>query len=518
MAEKISILWADDEIDLLKPYIIFLTGKGYDVSTVNSGNDAVSLIKTKAFDIILLDENMPGLTGLETLRLIKADLPNVPIVMITKSEEEHIMNDAIGSQISDYLIKPVNPNQILLAIKKNTENKRLISEKTAVNYQQEFLSLSNRISSISEYDEWIELYKKLTYWELEISKAKEESLLSILIEQKKQANQLFSRYVENNYIDWINNNSDKKPLLSHTAFKSKVSPLISEEYSTFLIVVDNLRFDQWKILQHHFEERFRINEENVYCSILPSATQYSRNAFFAGLMPTEIEKLFPQLWLNEEDEGTKNQHEEELVTLQLKRLGKPVKHSFYKILNVNFAKKYVDNMKNLMSNPLNILVYNFVDTLSHARTESDIIKELAEDEAAYRSLILSWFEHSPLMDIINYLSEKKVKIVLTTDHGSIRVTRPVKVIGDKSTSTNLRYKRGKGLDYNKKEVFEVRKPETAYLPKNHINSEYIFSRESDFLVYPNNMNQYINIYKNTFQHGGISMEEMLIPLVIMSNK
>ena len=517
--EKIAILWADDEIDLLKPHVLFLIEKGYEVSTVTSGNDALDLIKTKNFDIVFLDENMPGLTGLETLSQIKNLKPSLPVVMITKSEEEAIMEDAIGSNISDYLIKPVNPNQILLCLKKNLQNKRLISEKTTSAYQQEFRNIGMQLSSRLDHQEWIEIYKKLTHWVLELEKSQDQGMMEILAAQISEANAQFCKYVENNYISWLDASTNDRPLLSHTLFKEKVVPLLATEECSFIVVIDNLRYDQWKTLQPIFEEYFRVDQDEIYYSILPTCTQYSRNAMFAGLMPTEIEKIYPQLWLNEDDEGTKNQYEGELFGKLLSRFNyKESKYSYNKILTLAAGKKLAENMPNLMSNKVNVIVYNFVDMLSHARTEMEVIRELADDESAYRSLTLSWFEHSPLFEIFKFLANKKVKIVLTTDHGSVRVQNPSKVIGDKNTNTNLRYKVGKLLQYEKKEVFEVRNPNDAYLPKMNVSSAYIFCKENKFFAYPNNFNYYANYYKNTFQHGGISMEEMMIPIIRLSSK
>ena len=410
--DKISILWADDEIDLLKPHILFLQEKGYDVVTANSGNDALDIIKTRPFDIIFLDENMPGISGLETLKQLKTIAPQIPIVMITKSEEETIMDDAIGSKIADYLIKPVNPNQILLAIKKNLDNKRLISEKTTSDYQMEFRGISTTLNERLDFKQWAEVYKKITRWDIELEKSKDGGMIDVLKSQITEANSSFSKYVENNYINWLHSSTGERPVFSHTLIKDKLFPQLDQPGPVFFILVDNLRLDQWKVLQTVFDEYFRTVDDEIYQSILPSATQYARNAIFSGLMPTEIEKIYPNLWLDEEEEGTKNQFEEELFAKQLKRYGKDVKFSYNKVLNLHYGKRLAELLPNMMSNKLNIIVYNFVDMLSHARTEMEVIKELADDEAAYRSLTFSWFEHSPLLDIIKFAAEKKARIVL----------------------------------------------------------------------------------------------------------
>ena len=518
MADKITILWADDEIDLLKPHVMFLTAKGYNVITSNSGGEALDLVKSNDVDIIFLDEQMPGLSGIDTLIQMKNIVPNIPVVMITKSEEESIMEDAIGSKISDYLIKPVNPNQILLCLKKNLETKRLQSEKASFSYQQEFRKISMDVSGRLNFEEWINVYKKLVYWELELGKSQDPGIIEILKMQKNEANHQFCKYIERNYLDWLKPSTNEKPLQSHTILREKVFPLLKDDKPTFLLVVDNLRYDQWKTLQPKIEEYLRVEEDEIYYSILPSVTQYARNSLFAGLLPSEIEKKYPQLWLNEDEEGTKNQFEPDLINEYLRRFGIDIKTSYHKVLNLNFGRKLVDNLPNLMSNKLNVIVYNFVDMLSHARTEMDIIRELADDESAYRSLTLSWFEHSPLFDIIKFLGGKNVNVVITTDHGSIKVNNPIKVKGDKTTNTNLRFKIGKMLDYNEKDVFVIKNPQDAYLPKLNVSSSYIFSRSNDFFAYPNNYNYYVSYYLNTFQHGGISMEEILIPIISLKNK
>lgn len=516
--EKINVLWADDEIDLLKPHILFLKDKGYDVSTAASGDEALELAEKNNFSVVLLDENMPGLSGLETLNQLKQKYSDLPVIMITKSEEEHLMEDAIGSKISDYLIKPVNPNQILLSLKKTLDNRRLISEKTTFNYQQEFRQIGMMLGDRLGWPEWQEVYKKLVYWELELEKSRDESMSEILQMQKSEANKSYGKFIENNYIGWLNGKNANPPLFSHTIFKQRVAPMLDKDEPVFLVLIDNLRYDQWKVIQPIISEYFKVDQEELYSSILPTATQYARNAFFAGLMPGEIEKRFPKLWLNDEDEGGKNMHEEELLQEQMKRLGKDVKMSYNKITNHAAGKKLSENMSNLMQNKLNVIVYNFVDMLSHARTEMEVIRELADDEKAYRSITLSWFEHSPLHEIIKQIAAKKCRMIITTDHGTIKVTEPSKVVGDRNVNTNLRYKQGKSLDYVKKDVFEIRNPADAFLPRQHVSTAFVFAKEDMFFAYPNNYNYYVSYYRNTFQHGGLSMEEMIIPFITLSAK
>ncbi len=516
--EKLSILWADDEIDLLKPHVLFLQDKGYEVKTVSNGLDAIEQVKKQNYDIIFLDENMPGLSGLETLVKIKNVNSNIPVIMITKSEEEYIMEEAIGSKIADYLIKPVNPNQILLSLKKNLDNKRLISEKTNQSYQQEFRNIGMSMSDRLSFDEWVEVYRKLVYWEIELEKTNDQGMYDILTMQKNEANQLFSKFVENNYLGWLKN-PDSAPLLSHQLFKKKVFPFADAgDEPVFFILIDNLRLDQWKTIQPTILEYFKVVEEDTYCSILPTATQYARNSIFAGLLPSEIEKRFPQLWFNDDDEGGKNMHEEAFLLDQLQRFKKPYKHSYNKITNFDAGKNLVDSIPNLFQNKLNVIVYNFVDMLSHARTEMQVIRELADDEKAYRSITLSWFEHSPLLETLKRIAQKTCKVIITTDHGTIRVKEPSKIIGDRNTNTNLRYKQGKNLNYEKRDVLEIKNPTDAFLPKANVSTAFVFVKGDKFFAYPNNFNFYVNHYRNTFQHGGISPEEMLIPFITLTSK
>ena len=513
----ISILWTDDEIDLLKPHIMYLEDKNYSVTAAKSGDEALEILDGSSFDLIFLDENMPGLSGLETLTIIKEKYPNTPVIMITKSEEESIMEEAIGSKIADYLIKPVNPSQILLAIKKNIDTSRLVEEKTTRNYQQEFRNISISLASSLNKNEWYDIYKKLIYWELELDYSGDESVEQILAMQKTEANTQFFRFVKSNYKDWMK--GIDAPLLSHNLFRKKVLPWMQEHKPTYMIVIDNLRYDQWKIIEPSVLQEFSMVEEDMYTSILPTATQYARNAIFAGLLPSEIEKRFPDKWMNDEDEGGKNMFEEDFLKDQLQRLGKgSCKSSYTKITNIEFGRKVINRIPNMKNNELNVIVYNFVDMLSHARTDMKVIKELADDDAAYRSLTASWFSHSPLKEIMKQIAKQGANIIITTDHGTINVNKPSKVIGDRRVNANLRYKQGKNLNYIKSDVLEMSNPEEYYLPKQNVSSKYIFAKEDMYFVYQNNYNQFVNFYKNTFQHGGISLEEMLIPVITLKAK
>ncbi len=523
-----QLLWVDDEIELLKAHILFLRNKGYEVTTVSNGTDAIDQCRQQTFDLVLLDEMMPGLSGLETLQKIKEISPITPIVMVTKSEEENIMDQAIGSKIADYLIKPVNPSQILLTLKKNIHRKEIVTEVTQSGYQQNFLDISTKISDCKTSADWIDIYKRLVHWELELSDT-ESNMTEMLHTQKEDANNGFAKFIKKHYLDWVQPQgsgkparqssapADDRPMMSNDIFKRKIFPLLDQGEKVFMIVIDNFRFDQWRVLSQEIGDMFDIDED-MYYSILPTATQYARNAIFSGLMPIQIATMFPELWVDEDEEEGKNLNEGPLIQTQLERYRRHNTFSYHKVNDSPAAEAFMQQLNNLKKNDLNVVVFNFIDMLSHARTESKMVRELANNESAYRSITRSWFRHSVMADLFRQLAQTDYKIVLTTDHGSIRASKPIKIIGDRNTNTNLRYKLGKNLSYNPKEVFLIKNPQQAQLPAPNLSTTYVFATGADFFAYPNNYNYYVSYYKDTFQHGGISLEEMLIPVVTLTQR
>lgn len=512
-------MWVDDEIDLLKPHLIFLDNKGFDVLTATNGSDAIDMVKETPFDIIFLDENMPGYSGLETLSRIKQINHVVPVVMITKSEEEAIMDEAIGSQMADYLIKPVNPKQILLSIKKNINKKELITKQTTSAYQMQFGKLGMEINDSFSISDWEEVYRKLTYWELELNNSDDKAMDEVLKMQKNEANKSFCRFISKNYTKWLEPENNERPIMSPDLFRKRIFPILDEGRKVFVMLIDNIRYDQWRALSPLISEYYSIVKDEMYYSILPTATMYARNSIFSGLMPADIKKIYPQYWDDDDnDEGGKNNFEEDLLKEQMNRFGRKEKLYFEKITSAKPGRKETDNLNRILQSDLAVMVLNFVDMISHARTEMNMIRELASDEAAYRSLTVSWFKHSGIPALLKELSNKDFELILTTDHGTINVQNPIKVVGERTTNTNLRYKLGRNLNYNPKEVFEIRKPDEARLPSLNVSTSFIFATNQDFFAYPNNFNHYANFYKNTFQHGGISMEEILIPVIRMQPK
>lgn len=513
-----KIFWVDDEIDLLKVHILFLEEKGHEVETANNADDAIDMVKEQSFDIMFLDENMPGKSGLDIISDIKETRPALPIVMVTKNEDESAMDEAIGSEISDYLIKPVNPKQILLAIKKHYENKSLITKKTTSDYRKEFKELGSEIGAAKSFEDWTSIYRKLVSWELKLESSDGKTMDEVLQMQKEDANNAFAKFIKKNYIAWMQAERDERPEMPHDFFRKRIFPLTDAGEQVCVLMIDNLRFDQWKLMRPIINRYMNTEKEEIVSSMLPTATQYARNAFFSGLTPLQISERYPEWWLHDHEDGGKNMYEEKMLNELMKRYRRKVKIGYEKVLNNRAGEKVNENISNLLENQLCAVVYNFVDILSHARTDLKMIRELADNESAYRSLTMTWFEHSPLLDLIKILAENKVKTFITTDHGAVSIHNPIKVVGDRDTTTNLRYKQGRNLKYPRNKVFEITKPEEAGLPASTLSASYIFSLNSDFFAYPNNYNYYVNYYKGTFQHGGISMEELLVPMITLNPK
>ena len=515
----------DDEVEQLRAHLLFLEKKGYEVVTVSNGTDAIDQCRERNFDLVLLDEQMPGLSGLETLQRIKELQPSLPVVMVTKSEEENIMEQAIGQKIADYLIKPVNPNQILLTLKKNIHRREIETEVTQSQYQQNFQQIAMQIMDCREWKDWADVYRRLVHWELELSST-DSNMTEMLAMQKEEANSGFAKFIKKNYLGWVASLSptfagrqevSDRPVLSPEVFKTKVFPLLSSGQKVFLVVLDNFRYDQWRMLASELSEQFDI-EEDLYCSILPTATQYARNAIFSGLMPNKIAEMFPKLWVDEDEEEGKNLNEEPLIQTQLERYRRKETFTYHKINSSADGDRFIQQWQQFEKHQLNVVVFNFIDMLSHARTESKMVRELASNESAYRSITQSWFRHSVISDFFKLVAQTDSKVIVTTDHGSIRCTQPVKIVGDRNTNTNLRYKLGKNLAYDEKNLYIIKEPQKAQLPMPNLSTSYVFATGDSFFAYPNNYNYYVSYYRDTFQHGGISMEEMIIPLVTLTGK
>ncbi len=518
--KKGNILWVDDEIELLRSHVLFLKEKGYDVETATNGEDAIELVRSRTFDLVFLDEMMAGKGGLQTLAEIKDISPSLPVVMITKNEAESLMEDAIGGKISDYLTKPVNPSQILLACKKFLEGKKIQNEQVSKDYVQEFNSISRSLMNPLNYDEWIDLYVKLVAWEMELDLHPTLGLHQMLDDQRRECNAEFSKFIERNYPDWLQQKG-KKPTLSVDVVDKYLIPQLKEGKSVFFFVIDCLRLDQWLVMEKYLREYYSMEKEYYY-SILPTATPYSRNAIFSGLFPAEIEQRFPEIWQQgEDDENSHNRYERQLLDKLLERRHIDLKPEpkYIKILDGDFGRQTENNILSYASNRLTSIVVNFVDMLAHGRSDSALLKEIAPDESAYRSLTDSWFKHSSLFGMLQTLATKKdVKIIITTDHGSVRCLRGSKVIGDREASTNLRYKFGRNLKSDDKQSVFIKNAQDYKLPKRGVTINYIIAKEDYYFVYPTDYHKYLNQYRDSFQHGGISMEEMILPVITLEPK
>jgi len=515
---KGNILWADDEIDHLRSHIIFLREKGYSVTPVTNAEDAISLVKKERYDILLLDEMMPGMDGLEALNKIKIIDPSIPIVMITKSEEEDLMEEAIGGKIEDYLTKPVNPSQILSSCKRILEKRRIARDKITRDYIEEFSEITNLLQGQLDFKKWAEIHLKLSERYLNLDEHNDLGLNQTLEDQRAECNHSFARFIESNYREWIN--SDKRPVLSTDVMKNYVFPFLKKGEKVLFIVIDNLRLDQWLAIEPMLYDFVKI-ERNYQCSLIPSATPYSRNSIFSGLFPSQIKKQFPEYWMkNADSEASLNKFEYEFLKFQVNKNHINVKGNpqYLKIITREEANHALIHFKNMVNNQLIAMVFNFIDIISHRRNDSEIIHEIVPDESAYRSLTKTWFKNSSLFEIIKKAAQEKIITVLTTDHGSIRVKRGTTIYADRFASTNLRYKYGRGIRAEGKGFIEINSPEEYGLPVQSLNTNYIIATEDVFFVYPTNYHKYLTLFKNSFQHGGISLEEMILPVITMTAK
>lgn len=512
---KGKVLWVDDEIDLLRPHIELLRERGYAVDTATNGEDALSLVRSAGFDLVFLDEMMPGMGGLQTLAEIKDLQPRLPVVMITKNEAESLMEEAIGGKISDYLTKPVNPSQVLMACKKLLERKKITEAAISRDYIQEFNEISRALMEGPGHEQWVDIYGRLVNWSLELDNHPELGLRDTLNDQIRECNLAFGKFVERNYRSWIEQGKGR-PVLSTEVIDRYVLPELEPAKSVMFFVIDCLRLDQWLVMEEVLREFFEISRQH-YFSILPTATPYSRNAIFSGLFPCDVETRFPELWdKSEDDESSRNRYERQFMEklLERRKITLRPEPKYVKILDAEYGRTIEGGITSYAQSRLTAIVVNFVDMLAHGRSDSSLLKEIAPDEAAYRSLTRSWFLHSSLLGMLRTLSRlRNVTIILTTDHGSIRSLRGSKVLGDREASTNLRYKYGRNLKCEEKAAIYVKNPLDFKLPRRGVAANYIIAKEDFYFVYPTDYHRYLNQYRDSFQHGGVSMEEMILPVV-----
>ena len=516
------ILWADDEIDHLRPHMKFLEDRGFRVEGVTNGEDAIAVMSEPGdhVDLVILDEMMPGLSGLETLQGIKECDPYVPVIMVTKSEDEGLIDAAIRKEIHNYLVKPVNPLQVFTAAKQILEGDRLRESGVTRDYVSEFTMLRNLRSDNATIDTWFDVHRRLVDWDLRLDRHRDAGLLQTHEDAKLEANIEFCRYVENNYEKWVNGPPDARPVLSVDIVEKYVVPELRRGRKVYFVIIDCLRLDQWAALEALLEPYFDIRREH-YLSILPTATSFSRNAIFSGLFPLQIARLHPEFWsMPGDDEHSLNRFERQLLDLQLERLDVNVNPStkYIKVFKQEEAQAVKKDIASLYSLPLVALVFNFIDILSHGRSESELLREIAPDEAAFRALTTAWFKHSALFDILKTLSRQDATVVLTTDHGAVLGRRSTIAYGNRDTSTNLRFKIGTNLGCKEKDAVHVKNPERFQLPAPGVNTHYIIAKENYYFVYPTNFHEYERHYRGSFQHGGISMEEAILPVVVMNSR
>ncbi len=518
MASTPHILWADDEIELLRAHIIFLEQRGYRVTSVANGTDALTHILHETIDLVLLDEQMPGMGGLETLAAIREVQSDVPVVMVTKSEEEHQMEEALGGQINDYLTKPVNPSQILLTCKRLLEHGRLRNERISQDYMRRFNQITLALMNPLSHEEWVVLYRELVRYDvlLEYDQAARE----VLADQYREANRVFGRYIEEAYQGWIRqldkHSSRERPVLSPEVIPKWVLPELRKERPVVFMVIDCMRHDQWLELEKLLNPWFSMKKD-FYYSILPTATPYSRNAIFSGLLPRDIARRYSCNWsAGQDDEHSRNRHEEDYLAALLRRKGTSnVRTRYHKLVSKADGQALARAAADCLQADLSAIVVNFVDILAHSRSDSDVLKELAPDERAYRAVTRTWLEHSWLLQAFQILAKHDCTIVMTSDHGAVRSLHPTTVRGDRSTSTALRFKCGRRLKANKRHAICISDPPAYGLPADNLTTDYLIAKEDYYFVYPTNYHRYANLYRDSIQHGGAAMEEMILPVIRM---
>ena len=508
------ILWVDDEVELLEPHLLFLRQRDYQVDTASHGDDALELIRREPYDLVLLDEQMPGRRGLEVLEELRKEAPHVRVVMVTKSEEDQTMQEAIGRQVDDYLVKPASPRQVLSVVTRLLQGSRLQQQLAAQDFAGRFAELSQDKDRAEHWRDFFRLYSELVDWELRLEDAGESGLVDSVRALRVDLRREFGGHVRVEYPRWLRAEPDGRPTLSTDVVRRWLLPRIGDGPVIFMII-DCLRLDQWRAMKALLTDVFEIDED-LYSSILPTATPYSRNALFSGKYPDQIAERYPDWWAR--DEGSLNAFEDELFTRHLKELtGRDVGVVYEKVFTDAQAGELEARVRNAFKTDSVIsLVFNFVDLLIHGRSDSNLLMEVARDVPALRALTRQWFERSAALRILREAAAEGVEVVLTTDHGSILCERPVTVFARRDATDNLRYKFGQDLRAEEPDAVMAVNDETELrFPAGSLATNYLIGLEDYFFVYPTKLREYQARYKNSFLHGGISPEEMILPVATL---
>ncbi|MCS6790057.1 MAG: PglZ domain-containing protein [Bacteroidia bacterium] len=515
------ILWVDDEIEHLEPQILHLTAKGFEVLSARHPSEAMDILTRQPIDLLIVDEHMPGMDGIEVTRRVKKLQPHLPVIMVTKDEEESLLESAVGIDIADFLIKPVSPQQLFSACRRILSKAILQQQQAHLDYQRDFRRIATILAFDPTLEEWYAIYKELVYWDIALEKSEASEIREILDGQRTEANLRFCRFFVQNYLEWVH--TAQRPTLSPDVLPRFFLPHIGSrpKEAVVLILIDGMRYDQWKVLESLIAPYYYVAEEHLFFSILPTATQYARNSLFSGLFPLEIAQRYPRYWADDDEEGGKNLFEEEFFGDLLSRHKLPPKVAYEKVLRPEESRSLLQRLPQILQqNSVVVLIFNFLDLLAHTRVQMNILKELAANDIGLRATTRAWLETSAVLQVLRLLPQYVSQVFITTDHGFVQVKRPVRVMGDRETTTNLRYKQGRNLSFDKEEksVFHIRKPEEGKLPRATASSTYLFAMEDRFLVYPTNYNDYVRLYKDSYQHGGVSLEEIIVPFVRLEVK